>query len=101
MQTEKPKRQVGRVRASLAVLIALLFLGILIPNTGRVIVDTSTTPATFQIVGRPQQIAMLVGLLLVPFGCIFLGARRSRVVETIGWVLLVGLFILATQKGKL
>ena len=97
---ETSKRQIGWVRASLAALVTLLFLGILIPNTGRIVVDTSTTPATYHIKDRPQQIAMLVGMLAVPFACIFFGARRSRVLEIIGWVLLVGLFILATQKGR-
>jgi len=82
-------------------LCALLFLAILIPNTGRIVMDTATTPPTHQIKDRPQQIAMLLAMLAVPLACIFFGARRSRSLEIFGWVLLVGLFILATQKGRI
>ena len=95
------KLRVGKVRASLAASCAFLFLGILIPNTGRIVADTSTIPPTIQITDRPQQIATLVAMVVVPLACIFFGARRNRTLEVFGWVLLVGLFLLATQKGRI
>ena len=98
---ENTKRRVGLVRVAVAALFALLFLAILIPNTGRIVVDTSTTPPSYHIEDRRRQIATLLAMLVVPLVCICFGARRSRILEVFGWVLLVGLFILATQKGRI
>jgi len=95
---ENSKSRIGRRRVAGALLLSFLFLFILIPNTGRIVVDRSTTPETYTITERPQQIAMLVALLLVPLACIYFGAGRFRFVEFIGWALLVGLFIMATLK---
>ena len=95
---KKSKPRIGWGRVAGALVFSLLFLSILIPNTGRIVVDRSTTPPTYTITERPQQIAMLVAMLLVPLVCIYFGARRFPFLEFIGWALLVGLFILATQK---
>lgn len=95
---EKTTPKIGWARVAAAALLSFLFLAILIPNTGRIVVDLSTTPPTYNITERPQQIAMLVAMLLVPLACIFFGVRRFRVLEFIGWFLLVGLFVLATEK---
>jgi len=94
---EKSRFKIGWGRLSVAVLLSLLFLAMIIPNLGRVVVDHSTTPPTFIIKDRPQQIAMFVGILLVPVACIFFGARRFWL-EFIGWALLAGLFILALNR---
>ena len=95
---EKTKHKIGWWRASFAAVLSFLFLAILIPNTGRIVVDRSTTPPTLTIADRPQQIAMLVGVLLIPLACIVVGARRRHAVEFVGWIVLVVLFVLATQK---
>ena len=95
---EKSKSKISWVRIAAAAILAFLFLSILIPNTGRIVVDHSTNPPTYLIKDRPQHIVMLVVILLVPLNCIYFGARRFPILELIGWVLLVGLFIVATQK---
>jgi hypothetical protein len=95
---EKAKSTIGPWRIAGALILSFFFLGILIPNTGRIVVDRSTVPPTYTITGRSQQIAMLVGMLIAPLACIYFGARRSRLLEYVGWCLLVGLFVLATQK---
>jgi hypothetical protein len=87
------------IRVTIASLFAFLLLAILIPNTGRIIVDHSTTPTTFIIKDRPQQIAGIVAILLVPLVCIYFGTRdRLRFLEFVGWVLMAGLFILLMQN---
>jgi hypothetical protein len=93
----KSNFKIGWVRVAVAVILSFLFLAILIPNTGTII-TVATIPPTRIVEHRPQQIALLVAMLLVPLSCIYLGARRFRILELIGWSLLVGLFILATQK---
>ena len=97
---EKAKSKLGFFRVTAAALLSFLFLAMLIPNVGKIVVDRSTTPATYTITDRPQQIAMLVGLLLVPLSLIYLGAKGIgfRVLEHIGWMLLSVLVILATKQ---
>jgi hypothetical protein len=94
---EKPRFKISWGRLIAAVLLSFLFLGILIPNTGRIVVDHSTIPPTFLIKDRPQQICGIVAILLIPLACIYFGSRRFWL-EFIGWVFLVGLFVLASQK---
>jgi hypothetical protein len=82
-------------RGTLAVLLALLFLGIGLPNTGRVVIDNTTTPPTTHIVGRARDSLILIGMVAVPCACIVFGMFRRSTVETVGWVLLIVLAVLA------
>jgi hypothetical protein len=85
-------------RGSLAVLLSILFLGIVLPNTGRVVLDHTTTPPTAHIVGRVRDSFILIGMVTVPLVCILLGMFRWPRIEIIGWVLLVVLVGLAFTK---
>ena len=66
-------------RGALALVLALLFLVLALPNTGRVVVDSW----------------MKFVLAAVPLVCIILGMLRWSGVERIGWGMLVILVILA------
>ncbi len=85
-------------RIALAALPALLYLMVLIPNTGRIVAGTSTTPPSYSIVDRPKQIALVIWMLLIPLCCILVPVRKP-IIQGLGWLLLWGLVILAFTKG--
>lgn len=87
---EHPKRKISWGRMAIAIFIAYLHLGSIIPSTGRVVADHSTFPPTTHIEGRFCEVSMLVAGMLLPLICIFWGARRSRALEAVGWILLLG-----------
>ena len=93
---EKSESRIGWIRVTAAFLLSLLFLAILIPHTGRIHLDRSTQPPSLIITDRPRQIATLVSMLAVPLSWIYLGARRYRSLELVGWFLLIALFAWAT-----
>lgn len=95
---EKTESKIGWVRIVAALLLSLLFLVILIPNTGRMHIDRSTSPPTFTVIDRPQEIVKLVSMLVVPLAWIYFGARRSGLMEFAGWFLLIALFVLSTSR---
>jgi len=75
---ENVKPRLGWIRGTAASVLTLLYLAILIPNLWSL-----------------TQFVIYVGILLIPLACIHFGAGSVRWLEIIGWVLLVGLFILA------
>src|SRR5262249_4991425 len=85
-------------RIALAAVPALLYLLVSIPNTGRIVVDTSTKPPAHNIVDRPKHIAVLIGILVLPLACIVIPVRRP-IVQAVGWLLLWTLVLLAFSKG--
>ena len=97
---ENTKRKIGWVRPVLALLLAYLICAILIPNMGRIVIDRSTQQPTSTVIELPQQIAVLVAILLVPLNCIYFGARslRHSWLEPVGWGILAILFVIATHK---
>ena len=98
MENAKPK--IRWVRLVFAFLLAYLICAILIPNMGKIVIDRSTQPPTLTVTQLPQQIAVLVAIVLVPLNCIYFGLRSSRFrwLEPLGWGVLVILFIISTQK---
>ncbi len=66
-------------RCALAVFLALMFLGIVLPNTGRVVIDHTTTPPTPHIVGRVQGSLIAIVVAAVPLALVCIGTfRRSQ-----------------------
>ena len=74
--------------------MALVFVGIELPNVGHFVIDhSSVAPKTvFASSFREQLIVWL--LPVIPLICIFAGMWRRSIVEEIGWGLLIVLFIL-------
>ena len=83
----------------MAVLVALLWLGFLLPNTGRIVIDQMTAPPTPHIVGRVRDSLILIGIVAVPVSLIFVGASRRSQIEIPGWILLAVLIVMACMKG--
>jgi len=79
---EKTKSRFGWVRGVAAAVFTLLYLAIVIPNLSSI-----------------TQLAVCVGILLVPLACIHFGSGRSRGLEFTGWVLLFALFVLLVTQG--
>jgi len=75
---EKTKPRLHWIRGAAASVCVFLFLGILIPNLMYF-----------------RELAVWIGILLVPLACIHFGADRFRFLEFIGWFLLVLLIALA------
>ena len=72
-----------------ATLIATLFLAILFPSLGRLVVDKSTTPPTIQVVDLGRSMAFVVAIVGVPLMSIVYGAFSGRsAFYMIGWGLL-------------
>ncbi len=76
-------------RSALAILLALMFVAAILPSTGRIVVDQTTTPPTRKIVGQARAGLVLVGIVAVPLACIFFGMRRRPGLEAVGWVFLI------------
>ena len=84
---------------ALAFLLALLFLAIVLPNTGRVVADHSTTPPIMQIVGRLRYSLIAIGVVTVPLALIVIGTFRRSRLTALGWVLLGALVVMAFMNG--
>jgi len=83
------------ISRTIAILAALFYLAVIIPN-----IMPRGWPANLQLTveanGRdPYALAMYVGLMSITLACIFIGQRRSRLAEGIGWTVLLGLLVLA------
>ena len=98
MKTPAPK--IGRIRVTIALLLAFFDLAIIIPSMGRIVVDHSTKPATLTITELPQQIAILATILIFGLAGIYFGARHLRFcwLEPIGWIVLAGILIMAMSE---
>ena len=86
-------------RCALALFLALLFLGIALPDMGRVVIDHSTTPPTTHVVGQLRDSLIAVGVTAVPLTLILVGTFRRSQLATSGWILLGVLVAIAFMKG--
>ena len=86
------------VRWALAVFLVLVFLGIILPGTGRVVIDHATTPPTPHIVGRIQGSLIAIAVAVVPLALICIGAFRRSPLEIPGWILLAVLVVIVIMK---
>lgn len=82
-------------RSILALFMMLLFLGSVIPNLGRVVVDHSTTPPTPHIVGQLAASLTAVGIAAVPFALVVIGTFRRVPVAIPGWIALAVLVLIS------
>ncbi|MHB8522255.1 MAG: hypothetical protein ACYDH9_16060 [Limisphaerales bacterium] len=85
-------------RCVLAAFIAVLFLAIVLPNTGRIVFDQTTTPSTLHIVGRVRQSLIMIGIAAVPVALILVGTFRRSRLEIPGWILLAVLIGMLLMK---
>ena len=85
-------------KCALAVLLALIFLGIIIPNTGRIVIDHTTTPPTPHVVGRLSGVLLALSFAAVSLGLVLIGTFRRSQVSVVGWILLVLLVVLSLSK---
>jgi hypothetical protein len=82
----------------LAFFKAFLVLGIGLPNTGRIVIDHTTTPPTTHIVGRSHDSLILIGAVAVPLVLILAGIFRRSWLAVPGWILLAVLLVMAFMK---
>lgn len=85
-------------RCALAFFLALVFLGIVLPNSGRVVIDQTTTPPTPHIVGRVRDGLLMVGIAVVPLALVIAGIFRRSQMEIPGWILLFVLVVIGFMK---
>ena len=100
MEPDQTRSSMARFRIGLAGILALLYLAAVIPSTGRIVADNSTTPVTYHIMGRPQQIIILLGFVMAPFACVLFGTRHSRLLECIGWIAYASLLFQVLLMGQ-
>jgi hypothetical protein len=82
---EKPVRPIPWVNGIVSTLIALLFLGVGVPNIPRAIVDRSFSPPRIWIDPEPWTMCAYLAFALFPVICIFILGRRWVVFNWIGW----------------
>ena len=84
---------------AVALFVALLLLAMVLPNTGRIVVDHTTMPPTPHIVGRLHGSLVLIGIAAVPLLLIIMGVffRRSWLVIP-GWILMAALMALVLTR---
>ena len=76
-----------RARVAVSVVVSLLMLGVGLPNTDRAWLDAATTPPTPHIEKDVVAVVWVLGIALIPLGCVLVGLRCSQRLEIIGWVL--------------
>lgn len=81
-----------------ATLVAAFFLAVEMPNTGRVVRDSTTTPPTFHIVGRVSGSLLVIAMAAVPLALVFIGIFRRSQIEIPGWILLIFLIVMLFLK---
>lgn len=86
-------------RGILAVVLAMLLLGIALPGTGRIVVDQSTLPPTHHIIRGVRDWLPVVGTALFSLTFIFVGMWKRWDVEIVGWALLL-VYIVASGLGS-
>jgi hypothetical protein len=95
-QIEPKSRMWGR--CVLATLVAVFFLAVMLPNTGRVVRDPTTTPPTFHIVGIVSGSLLVIALAAVPLALVFIGVFRRSQIEIAGWILVIVLIVMLFMK---
>jgi hypothetical protein len=91
---EKSRRPIPWLSGSLAMLVALVIVGVAYPNIGRFVVDRSTSPPRTYLEPQPM---LLLGILCATFApvlCIFILGRRWWWAEMLGWLVLAFLFVI-------
>ena len=86
------------VRWALAVFLVLVFLGVILPSTGHVVIDHTTTPPTPHIVGRIQGSLIAIAVAVVPLALIYIGTFRRSPLAIPGWILLAVLIVIGIMK---
>jgi hypothetical protein len=94
---DKVRSPIPWIRGSFALFLALLVMAVAIPNTGKIIIDRTTSPPTTHIEGRFMQSAIIVVIALLPVVCISFLDRRWIAAEVLGWLMLcylvIGMFL--------
>ena len=86
---QKIDTKVGRlIRGFLAIFLALLVIGVQLPNTGHFVIHPSISPKTV-FESSPHDRLMVCVWPAIPLICIFVGMFRYALLEYIGWALLV------------
>ena len=96
----KQIEQRGRIwtKCALAVVVAAMFLAVMLPNTGRVVVDHATTPPTPHIVGRLRDTVVVISMAAVPLALVLIGTQRRSRIAIPGWTLLAVLVLMLFLK---
>jgi hypothetical protein len=85
-------------RCALALFMALLFLGSVLPSLGRVVLDLSTTPPTPHIVRITPATLTTVGIAAVPFVLVLIGTFRRSQLAIPGWIMLAVVDVIAFMQ---
>ena len=80
-------------RGGIALLLALLVVAATLPDTGKIVMDNTTSPPTLHIEGRFIHSVIIIAIALLPVACIFCLGRRWLAAEVIGWMVLSYLVI--------
>lgn len=83
------------VERTLVVCLALFILAVIIPsiNPEQEFMNSPTLPKTFT--QNKRVVWAYVGGVCLPVICIFFGQKRSRLLEIVGWTVLIGLVLMA------
>jgi hypothetical protein len=76
-----------RLRAAVAIIVALLMLAVALPNTQHARIDVTTAPPTAHVENDVIAIAIVLAMTLLPLTCVLGGLRRVRRLELVGWLL--------------
>jgi hypothetical protein len=93
----KTRNPVPWLSGGLATLVALLIVAVTLPNTGKIIVDNTVSPARIHVDRQPWAVCSILALTFLPVLCIFILGRRWIVFDWLGWIvlalLLAGVFV--------
>ncbi|MCD6052356.1 MAG: hypothetical protein K0Q55_3774 [Verrucomicrobia bacterium] len=89
------------LRTWFAAVVALVFVVILLPRSGRIVYEPVTQ--SYLVEDQLGQIVIFATLMLLPLAIVYWGGKSNWKLEVVGWLLLIGLFsgALAKTSGNL
>lgn len=85
---EKKSRPIPWFSGLLATSVALLIVGVTLPNTKRVVLDGAFQPPRIYVEPQPWLVCEILAFTLLPVLCIFILGRRWIVFDWLGWGIL-------------
>src|SRR5437899_353939 len=94
MFMQKSGRPIPWLSGGLATFVALFLVVVALPNTDKVVVDHSVSPARTLIQSQPALVRQILVMAFLPVLCIFTLGRRWIFFDWLAWIFLA--FLLAS-----
>lgn len=100
MSTQRPVNRLWVwARAALAALLVMLLVALFLPGTRRLVIDYSTNPPTYRVFWVVGDCLWALGIALIGLACVYVGMCKGRIIERVGWAILISFLVLSIMLG--